>query len=344
MKGSLALIDDDRSIAALLVDGRLQDLMIDPPQSDPTPRPGAIYRAILDRPLKGMHGAMLKLPDGQHAFLKEAKGLSPGTPLLVQVSTFAEKGKAAPVVRKLLFKSRYVIVTPANPGINVARSIREDEERDRLLELAHDIRADGNEGLIMRSICRDSDFDDIAQDITNTLTLARKVLADTEGRQPALILDAMSAPERAWRDWENVDTIETGAESFAHHGIEESIEALKTPRVSLTGSAWISIEPTAALVAIDVNTGGDFSPAAGLKTNLAASDEIARQLLLRGIGGQITVDFAPLPKKDRPKIENALKSAFRRSGVDTIIAGWTPLGNLELQRKRERYPLSQAKL
>ena len=106
--------------------------------------------------------------------------------------------------------------------------------------------------------------------------------------------------------------------------------------------AWLSIEPTRAMVAIDVNTGGDFSPAAGLKANLAAAKEISRQLLIRGLGGQITVDFAPVNKKERAKIESALKAAFRRDGVDTIIAGWTPLGNLELQRKRERFPLSEA--
>ncbi len=340
MKGSLVLLDGARGMAARMVDGRLQDLLIDPPADNPVPRPEAIYRGILDRPLKGMHGAMLRLPDGQRAFLKDAKGLAPGTPLLVQVTTYADAGKAAPVVRKLLFKSRYIIVTPANPGINIARSIRDEAERDRLLLIAHDAMQGGTEGLILRSACNGVDGDIIAEDMNRMLTLARQVLADGQGGTPELLLDAPSALDRAWRDWDAAQ-VEDGATAFEDHGVFEAIEALQGPRAGLGNSGWISVEPTAAMVAIDVNTGGDFSPAAGLKTNLAAAKEISRQLLLRGLGGQITVDFAPMPKKDRLKIESALKAAFRRDGVDTIIAGWTPLGNLELQRKRERFPLSE---
>lgn len=105
----------------------------------------------------------------------------------------------------------------------------------------------------------------------------------------------------------------------------------------------MSIEPTRALVAVDVNTGRDTSPAATLKANLAAANALPRQLRLRGLGGQITVDFAPLPKAERRKIETALRTALRQDGIDTAISGWTPLGNLELQRKRARRPLSELK-
>jgi len=64
-------------------------------------------------------------------------------------------------------------------------------------------------------------------------------------------------------------------------------------------------------------------------------------LRLRGLGGQIVIDFAPMSKKDRRSVEHALKRALREDGVDTIVVGWTPLGHLELQRKRERLPLSE---
>lgn len=346
MKGSIAILDEGRGMAALVVDGRLQDLLIDPPEADPIPRPESIYRGILDRPLKGMHGAILRLPDGQSAFLKDAKGLSPGTPLLVQVTTFAERGKAAPVVRKLLFKSRYAIVTPANPGINIARSIRDEEERDRLLVIAHDAMEDGAEGVILRTDCDGVDGDVIAADILKMLDISREVLSGAEGKTPELLLDAPSALDRAWRDWSapEPEQVVVGAGCFEDHGVLEMLEDARAMRVDMAGGAWISIEPTRALVAIDVNTGGDFSPAAGLKANLAAAKEISRQMKLRGLGGQITVDFAPMPKKDRLKLENALKSTFRRDGVDTILAGWTPLGNFELQRKRERFPLGEVKI
>jgi len=340
MKGSLAVFDNE--MAALLVDGKLTDLLVDPPEEDPIPRPEAIYRGILERPLKGMHGAILRLPDGQRAFLKDAKGMSPGTPIVVQVATFADEGKASPVARKLLFKSRYAIVTPANPGLNIARNIHDEDERNRLLEIAHDAVDGGDEGLILRSACKGADGDIIADDIHNMLDMCRTVIAGTDGREPELLLDAPSATVRAWRDWVEPDQVENTEGAFEHHGILDYIDAAMGPKVRLGETAWLSIEPTRALIAIDVNTGGDFSPASGLKTNLAAAKEISRQLLIRGLGGQITVDFAPVNKKERAKIESALRAAFRRDGVDTIIAGWTPLGNLELQRKRERFPLKEA--
>ncbi|MEO0994501.1 MAG: ribonuclease E/G, partial [Pseudomonadota bacterium] len=69
--------------------------------------------------------------------------------------------------------------------------------------------------------------------------------------------------------------------------------------------------------------------------------EIPRQLRLRGLGGIVVIDWAPLPKRDRKRIEDTLKTALRRDPVETTIAGWTPLGLLELTRKRERRPLAQ---
>ena len=99
------------------------------------------------------------------------------------------------------------------------------------------------------------------------------------------------------------------------------------------------MEPTRALTAVDVNTGGDLSPAAALKTNLAAARELPRQLRLRGLGGQIVIDFAPLAKIARGQVEKALNAALRTDATETRIVGWTPLGHLELQRKRSRRPL-----
>ena len=80
---------------------------------------------------------------------------------------------------------------------------------------------------------------------------------------------------------------------------------------------------------------------AALKANIATARDLPRQLRLRGLGGQVTIDVAPMPKKDRRQLEQTLKAAFRADPVDTILAGWTNLGNFELQRKRERRPLPQ---
>jgi len=95
MKGTLVALDhiNGRAAAALMVEGRLQDLLLSAPDGS-APTPGAIYRAIADRPLKGQGGMMLRLPDGATAFLRQGKGLRPGQALLVQVTGYAEGGKA----------------------------------------------------------------------------------------------------------------------------------------------------------------------------------------------------------------------------------------------------------
>ncbi len=345
MKGRIVVIDQFRGCraAALIVDGRLEDLLIEPPQSN-TPRPGAIYAAVADRPLKGQNGIMLKLGDGQTGFLRHGKGISPGQKMLVQVATQAEGGKAAPVTTRLLFKGRYAIVTPGAKGLNIARSIGDDDERDRLLEIAHEAMAGCHDdlGLILRSACNETDEAAISDEIDSLVDSCKAILAEGNS-EPALLLAAPSADYLAWRDWgdPNPDQVFDATGSFADHGVIEMIERLFQPRIQLSHTAFMFLEPTRALVAVDVNTGGDFSHAAGLKANLAAARELPRQLRLRGLGGQIVMDFAPMAKKDRRTVEQALNRALRPDGVDTILVGWTPLGHLELQRKRERIPLQE---
>jgi Ribonuclease G/E len=258
----------------------------------------------------------------------------------VQVSTFAEGRKAPPVTTRLLFKSRYVIVTPDAPGINVARSIRDEEERVRLLELAHEAFEGVAHGLILRSACAGGDAEDIRADIDRMLAICTDVLA-VKTPDPQLLLDAPSVSEMAWAEWTTPapDELVRDAGCFETHDIWQHIEALKSPRVALEGGASMYVEPTRALVAVDVNTGADFSPAAALKANISAARALPRALRLRGLGGQITVDFAPLAKKDRRQIEQIIKAAFKKDNIDTAILGWTPLGHLELQRKRARLPL-----
>ena len=101
------------------------------------------------------------------------------------------------------------------------------------------------------------------------------------------------------------------------------------------------MEPTRALVAVDVNTGSDTSLAAGVKANMACARALPRALRCLGLGGQIVIDAAPMPKKDRRAFESALRAAFKSDPEETTLVGWTTLGHFELQRKRARLPLSE---
>lgn len=323
--------------AALMVDGQLEDLLVDVSEAMAL-APGAICRAKIERPMKGQGGLFVMLPGGEKGFLKDAKGLSPGQSVLVQVSGRAEPGKAIPVTLRLLFKGRYGIVTPGAPGLNVSRRIRDEDMREGLQALAAVVMEGSEMGLILRSACEGAEEGEIVEDLAGLRELAEAVLADVEGA-PELLVDAPSPHEEAWREWADPAPDEV-VEGFEEHGVLEAIDAVLTPRVALPGGGHLMIEPTRALVAVDVNTGADTSPAAALKANIAAARDLPRQLRLRGLGGQVVVDFAPMPKKDRLVLEQQLRAAFKTEAAETSLAGWTPLGLYELVRKRDRVALT----
>lgn len=344
-RGRLVVLDqiDGHNCAALIDDGVLTDLLVDPKNAT-RPHPGATYRAKTMRPMKGQNGITLDLGNGQTGYLRQAKGIAPGETMLVQVSSFAEGGKAAPVTPKLLFKSRYCIVTPDAPGLNIARKIRDDDERDRLLEVAHEALdgADDRLGLIVRSVAEGVDGDAVFDDISSMRSAAEAVLKQSIG-SPALLAKAETAAQIAWREWVDPDPDEVMQEigGLDLLGFRDAVDDLLSPNAALSGGAWMAIEPTSALVAVDVNTGSDTSFSAGLKANLAAAKDLPRQLRMRGFGGQIVVDFAPMPRKDQRQIEQTLRAGFKSDGIETALVGWTGLGHFELQRKRERLPLHE---
>ncbi|WP_171211968.1 ribonuclease E/G [Ruegeria sp. HKCCA5426] len=337
MKGRTIVLDhiDDREAAALMVDGKLDDFLI----AGDAPAPGTIYRARADRPVKGQGGMFLTTPDGP-AFLRQVKGLSPGALMLVQVSGYAEPGKALPVTDRVLFKSRYAIVTPDAPGLNISRSIRDEDERDRLLEIAHECMDGSSYGLILRSCCAGEDAGEIAEDINAMLAHADQVINDP-GTEPELLLEGDGPHVLAWRDWTEPAEVVTQTGGFDTQGVLDALDVARGVSEPLPGGGHLYIQPTRALIAVDVNTGADTSLAAGTKANFACAKALARALRVRGLGGQITVDLAPMPKKDRRGFESALRAALKADPIETTMAGWTPLGHFELQRKRARFPLSE---
>ncbi|MCY4334633.1 MAG: ribonuclease E/G [Litoreibacter sp.] len=335
MKGLQIVMDHlaGRPAAALMRDGQLDDFLLSPPEDAP-PAPGAIFRATADRPLKGQGGMIMTLPGGETALFRGAKGLKHGVKILVQVTSYAEPGKAVTVTDRVIFKGRHAIVTPGAKGINISRQIRDEEERVRLLDIVHGVGAEGSGfGLILRSGAVGADDAEIAGELEDLLALASAVMADADGA-PELLVDASDAQALAWRDWPDAPVVE----GFEVHGVLDALAGLDSDELRM-GDGSLFIEPTRALVAVDVNTGGDFSAAAGLKANLACARALPRQLRLRGLGGQITLDLAPMPKKDRRAFEQALRAAFKADPIETALVGWTPLGHFELQRKRERLPL-----
>lgn len=329
MKGRVICLDrtaDGREAAALMVDGLLDDLLID---GGDAPRPGTIYRAVVERALKGQGGVTVRLPQGQ-GFVRRASGLKPGAPVLVQVSGYAEPGKPVPLTDRVIFKSRYVIVTPGAPGVNVSRAITDEARRGALKALVGEV----DQGVVLRSVAAGAEDGAIEADLDERLSVVAEVLG-TQGADPEMLLDGDSPHVAAWREWTAPADVLTEAGSFETAGVLDQIEAALGPEVQI-GETTLFVEPTRALVAVDVNTGGTAGGAAGLKANLAAVKALPRALRLRGLGGQIVVDMAPMGKGHRRQVEQAARAALKTCPVETSLIGWTPLGHLELTRKRER--------
>ena len=313
--------------AALIIDGQLEDFIVD----TDAPRPGTIYRAKTIRPAKGQGGMFLETPDGS-AFMRNAKGVATGKHLLVQVTGYAAPGKAIPVTDRILFKSRYSIVTPGKPGINIARSIKDEEIRVALRETAAVFaNALNGCGLIIRSAAAGADLEWVEGDIEACLDGALVALGDTDTAVEKLI-EGPDVKDFAYREW---------PEGPSGGDIDECFARAIQPELSLPGGGRITIEATRALVAVDVDTGGDNTPAAGLKANIAAARNLSRLLKIKGLGGQVVVDFAPMPKRDRRTLENTLQAAMRGDDVETALVGWTTMGLIELNRKRGRLPLHE---
>lgn len=357
MKGRQILVEpraDGGAAAALVVDGRLEDLLV-----DPAPRPGAlsdgaapgpeaIFRAVAGRPMKGAGGVMMELGGGAMGFLRGARMPGAGKRVLVQVSTWAEPGKAPPVSTRLRLKGRFAILTPGAPGTNLSRNIADGPERDALAAVAAAAMAGAaaDLGLIVRSLAAGADPAALAAEIA-ALRAELAAIEDAAATGPAgLLRAAPGAAVLAARDWPDHAgaPVEVHPEALARAGIWEEAAALLRPDVALPGGGSLAIEATRALVAVDVNTGGETGAGAALAVNVAAARELPRQLRLRGLGGQVAIDFAPLAKPERARVEAALKAALRRDGIETSLAGWTPLGHLELLRKRARRPLAEAPL
>jgi Ribonuclease G/E len=256
--------------------------------------------------------------------------------MLVQVTGVAEGGKAVPVTDRLLFKSRYAIVTPGAPGLNVSRQIRDEEERARLIALAEG--TESSFGLILRSAAEGAPEDEIIEDVEAMRDLAEKVMADAKG-EPEQLTEGDGPHLLAWREW-SAPTVVTKPGGFAREGVLDQIADLRQSDTAL-GEGFMSVESTRALVAVDVNTGGETSPAAALKVNLLAARALPRALRLRGLGGQVVVDFAPMSKGHRKQLEQSIRDSFRADPIETSLVGWTAMGLYELSRKRERLPTAR---
>ena len=301
----------------------------------------------------------------------------PGQEMLVQVIKAPRGTKGARVSTRISIPGRYMVFMPDADNVGVSRKIELAPERDRLKKLAQRIRTTPC-GLIVRTEAEGkveadlkADFEFllrmweqiqekarktapgkvIHQDLSLVFKIVRDVLSDDVDQfvideaaeyAEAVNLAEMIAP--ALRD--RILRYDDAEPIFLRFGIEQEIERLTRAKVWLRSGGYLLIDETEALTTIDVNTGkfiGSTSLAeTTLKTNLDAVTEVTRQLRLRDLGGVIIIDFIDMSSsRDRSHLMSALEKSLRKDRVRTKIAHISPLGLIEMTRKRTGESLSQ---
>ena len=125
------------------------------------------------------------------------------------------------------------------------------------------------------------------------------------------------------------------------HGVSMTPAREALRRLAAEGALLFSASGRVSTPSINADRLEELASLRALLEPELAARALPRALRLQGLGGQITLDPAPMPKNDRRRFEDALRAAFKADSGETALAGWTPLGCYELQRKRARLPLAQ---
>jgi len=304
--------------------------------------------------------------------------LHEGKKLLVQVIKDPLGTKGARLTTYITMPSRFLVLMPDNETIGISGKIEAPEERERLRDLVHSIREElpSNHGYIVRTAAEGISEDDLRRDIKFLCRLWNSIQEGaTEATSSSCVYADLPLVQRILRDMVGeritkvlIDSRETAAKVdefcqryipdltgviehypgerpiFDLHGVEDEIQKALQRKVQLKSGGYVIVDQTEAMTTIDVNTGG-FVGSRNLeetifRTNLEAAQTIARQLRLRNLGGIIIIDFIDmLQSEHKQQVMKALKKALDKDYAKTYICDVSPLGLVEMTRKRTRESL-----
>ena len=294
--------------------------------------------------------------------------------LLVQVVKEERGTKGAALTTYLSLAGRYSVLMPnTGKGGGISRKITNAEDRKRLKEVAQELEVPEGMGVILRTAGASRTKAEIKRDFEYLMRLWESVRELTmKSSAPALVYEEGSLIKRAIRDLYNKDIDEVlvagddgyreakdfmrmlmpshakavkpykeAQPLFARHGIEAQLDAMFSNQVALRSGGYLIINPTEALVSIDVNSGRatreHHIEDTALKTNLEAAEEIARQLRLRDLAGLIVIDFIDMEERRNDRsVEKKLKDCLKSDRARIQIGRISPFGLLEMSRQRIR--------
>ncbi len=301
--------------------------------------------------------------------------------MLVQVTKEERGNKGAALTTYISLAGRYCVLMPNTPrGGGVSRKITSMSDRRRLKDLMGDLEVPEGMGVIVRTAGSERSKIEINRDFEYLLRLWDEIRELTlRSTAPALIYEEGNLIKRSIRDLyaRDIDEVlvdgkvgyetaksfmrmlmpshasrvkfynDPGVPLFHRFQVEGQLDAIHSPVVQLRSGGYIVINPTEALVAIDVNSGRSTRERnieeTAFKTNLEASDEVARQLRLRDLAGLIVIDYIDMEEhRNNGAVERRLKEAMRHDRARIQLGRISPFGLLELSRQRLRPSLLEA--
>ena len=296
-----------------------------------------------------------------------------GQEVIVQVDKEERSNKGAALSTFISLAGRYLVLMPNNPRAGGMSRRIEGDERSELREVMNSMTIPAEMGVIVRTAGVGRSTEELQWDLDYLLQIWTSIRSASEGRPPPfLIYQESNVVFRAIRDDLRDDISEVIIDSaelfedagnfikqvmpqyanrlkhytesiplFNRYQIEGQIETAFQREVKLPSGGSIVIDPTEALVSIDINSaratkGADIEETA-LNTNVEAADEIARQLRLRDIGGLIVIDFIDMtPSRNQRQVEQRIKDALEMDRARIQTSRISRFGLLELSRQRLR--------
>ncbi len=300
--------------------------------------------------------------------------LKEGQKILVQVVKEERGSKGAALTTYFSLPGRYTVLMPNTPYAGgISRKITDPQERRQLREAYSELKVPATMGLIIRTAGVGQPMEHITNDYQNLTNLWQHINEQFEENEDIqCVHEDGSVIIRALRDMTNEDIGEitiSGARAykmakdfaksfmpdtvglikhykdetplFSQAKVEQKLNMLHHTRVTLPSGGYLVINPTEALVSVDINSGRATQERnieeTAVKTNLEACEELARQIRLRDLAGLIVVDFIDMEdNRNNRKVENAMRKALRRDRARIQTGNISDFGLMEISRQRLR--------
>jgi ribonuclease E len=321
--------------------------------------------------------ALEEIPERQHRprrHYKIQEVIKRRQVMLVQVVKEERGTKGAAMTTYLSLAGRYSVLMPnTSRGGGISRKITDGADRKRLKDLVQDLEVPEGMGVILRTAGASRTKAEIKRDYEYLLRLWETVRELTlKSSAPALTYEEGSLIKRAIRDLYNKDIDEVlvagddgykdakefmrmlmpshaknvklykdAQPLFVRYSVESQLDAMFSPVVQLKSGGYIVINPTEALVAVDVNSGRSTREHhiedTALRTNTEAAEEVARQLRLRDLAGLIVIDFIDMEqKRNNRSVERVLKDCLKHDRARIQVGRISHFGLMEMSRQRIR--------